>query len=794
MHELPFLDELVGAILKCRKEKILDHAKILHSQIRELGLDTNSCIENFLVPMFVDCGSLSDAQQAFDRLSSQNEHSWTSLISGYVESGHVQHALNLYLKMLEGNVSASCYTVLAIIKAYANVGNVEGGRCAHSQAVISGFDQDVFVGSGLVHLYSKSGLLMDAWQVLDNLTVRSTVCWTSIISGYAEHGPADAAFLCYERMQSERLLPDATTYVCILTACGNSGLVLQGRDLHATITLHGWDDNCFVTNSLIDMYAKCGVLHEAETLSKLCPRNVLSWTSLISGYAEHGPFEVALECFEKMRSEGIFPDAVTFASVLKACGSIGAIERGRETHQDIPQSVMKEFSFVGNAVVDMYIKCGSLTEAQEAFDKLPERACAPWNALVAGYANSGTTQQVLTCVERMEHEGVSVAAGIYISMLKSCGSTGSIDEARELHAAVVLKGFDADLSVGNTLVDVYAKKVAVAEAQQVFISLQWQDVVSWTALIAAYTEGAEEERAIDSFTQMQVEAVSPNSVTAVCVLKSCSNIGAYDKGQEIHGDIVLRGFENDISVCNTLIDMYGAAGFLLDSQDLFSRMPRKDVVSWNALIKAYGSNHDGEMAVQCFEEMQNQDVEPDVVTFTCVLSACSRAKLLRKGQEIFNLMREKYGISPTIDHYTCIVDLHVKSGCLWEVEGFLDSGSNFSLWMALLTACKIFVEVDLGLRCFQELVQINPEKAAPYMLMAKTFEAASMWEEAQHIEELRKEAGAKKQPATALIEVHKRVHEFVVGDDQSLEVSAMLDTLTPRLKKHGYVPIVNVHT
>ena len=132
-------------------------------------------------------------------------------------------------------------------------------------------------------------------------------------------------------------------------------------------------------------------------------------------------------------------------------------------------------------------------------------------------------------------------------------------------------------------------------------------------------------------------------------------------------------------------------------------------------------NHEVDIALHCFEEMHRHGVQPDNITFTCLLYACSRAKLLHKGQDIFNMMIEEYAISPTIDHYTCMVDLYAKSGYLVEIEDFLNPVSGTSLWTALLTACKMHGERDIGNRCFQQLVCANPDQAAPYILMAKTY-------------------------------------------------------------------------
>eukprot|EP00250_Pteridium_aquilinum_P019884 c24620_g11_i1 orf=563-1528(+) len=321
MHELPFIDDLIAAIQKCRKEKILVHAKNLHSQIHKLGLDTHESIGNYLVPMFVECGSLSYAQKAFDRLHHRNEHSWTSIISGYVEYGQVQHALDMYRKMQEDFAYPSCYTIMALIKAYAKLSDVERAQEVHAQSVNNGFDRDVYIGSSLVHMYAKCGLPFIAQQVFDKLPVRDVVSWTVLIAGYAEYGYCEKSLYCYERMKLNGICPNAVTFICSLKACGCMGASFEGIEIHTEIARNGLliRDNR-VGNALLDMYVKCGLLAKAQELFYELPvQDIVSWTTLIVGYTQHERGEEALNCFDQMQLQGISPDAVMFVCSLKAC-------------------------------------------------------------------------------------------------------------------------------------------------------------------------------------------------------------------------------------------------------------------------------------------------------------------------------------------------------------------------------------------------------------------------------------------------------------------------------------------
>eukprot|EP00250_Pteridium_aquilinum_P033965 c6771_g1_i1 orf=1-528(+) len=170
--------------------------------------------------------------------------------------------------------------------------------------------------------------------------------------------------------------------------------------------------------------------------------------------------------------------------------------------------------------------------------------------------------------------------------------------------------------------------------------------------------------------------------------------------------------------------MYAKCGALLDARKVFDDLEVRDVVSWNAMLKGYGANHESTMAIRLFEFMQGHSVTPDSITFTNILSACSHANLGHKGLEFFKLMITKYDIAPTADHFTCLVDLLARSGHLCEAEKLLEAttgSQSKDMWLSLLSACKSCFELELGIRCFQKLVQMDPECSTPYMLMANMY-------------------------------------------------------------------------
>eukprot|EP00249_Psilotum_nudum_P015903 c25573_g7_i1 orf=2-622(+) len=206
------------------------------------------------------------------------------------------------------------------------------------------------------------------------------------------------------------------------------------------------------------MYAKCGSICQARQIfDKMRKRNVVSWTAMISGYAQHGHVEEALKLFWQMHQECIKPDNITFASILKACASKAALEHGREIHASIIKNGFESDVLVGSTLVDMYAKCGTIDHARHVFDKMPDRNVVSWTAMISGYAHHGHGAEALKLFRQMQQECLKPNRITYISALKACACVAALEHGKQIHACIVKSGSKLDVSVGNTLVDMYAK-------------------------------------------------------------------------------------------------------------------------------------------------------------------------------------------------------------------------------------------------------------------------------------------------------------------------------------------------
>ncbi|KAI5065611.1 hypothetical protein GOP47_0020306 [Adiantum capillus-veneris] len=451
----------------------------------------------------------------------------------------------------------------------------------------------------------------------------------------------------------------------LIWACCKNKDLSKGIRLHNELQNRGLAENDY-SDALITMYATCGQLHKAQALLDMHnSSSVIPWTALIAGYARDRQVQKAFDCFEQVERAGIPLNAVTYLCILKACALSRAIDKGKKIHDEISrQGLLGHSRALGNALVDMYAKCGALSQAQSVLEQLPSRNVISWSALIAGYAQKGLGQKALACFEQMQREGIPPDAVTYVSVVNACAVIEAIDKGKQIHDEISRHGFlEHNVVLGNALVDMYAKCGALPQAQSVLEKLPCRNVVSWSALIAGYAQKGQGQQALECCEQMQREGIVPDAVTYVSIVNACAVVGAIDKGKQIHDEILRKGLlKHSVVLGGALVDMYAKCGALHRAHSVLEKLPSRNVVSWNALITGYAQEGQGVQGLDCFEQMQHEGILPDKVTFLCLLNLCNHIGMVEKGKEIFDKMGVAYGLKPSVECFTSMVDLLGRAG------------------------------------------------------------------------------------------------------------------------------------
>ncbi|KAJ7527644.1 hypothetical protein O6H91_16G064700 [Diphasiastrum complanatum] len=369
--------------------------------------------------------------------------------------------------------------------------------------------------------------------------------------------------------------------------------------------------------------------------------------------------------------------------------------------------------------------------------------------MIAGYAQTGLGKEALALYEQMKQEGLQPNHVTFVLLLKACANLAALEQGKQLHSEIIKRGFQSDVVVASTLVDMYAKCGCTEDARELFNNISERDVVSWTAMIAGYAQNGPAHEALALYEQMKQAGFAPDKVLFVLLLKACASLAALKQGKQLHSEIIKRGFQSDVVVTSTLVDMYAKCGCTEDARELFDNMSERNVVSWTAMIAGYAQNGLAQEALALFEQMHREGTKPNEVTYISVLSACAHSGLVDQGQYVFDSMCKNHGVTPTREHYACMVDLLGRAGCLDDAELFVNKmpiQPDNVVWMTLLGAARNHGHVEIGRRAFDRVVKLEPKYAAPYVLLSNIYAGAGRKDELAKIRNEMKEAGVKKMP------------------------------------------------
>lgn len=395
-----------------------------------------------------------------------------------------------------------------------------------------------------------------------------------------------------------------------------------------------------------------------------------------------------------------------------------------------------------------------------------------------------------------QQEGTETNPFSFSIAVSACTSIGSYTYGQQLHAAIIKTGFDSNIPVMNSVLDMYCRCSLFAEAHNCFHDMDKTNDLTWNILIAGY-EISHPNESLYIFSRMGREGVSPNSFTYSSVIAACANLAVLSCGQQVHGGIFRRGLERDVPLANALIDMYAKCGSLIDSCKIFDQMFDRDLVSWTAMIIGYGSHGYGNEAVKLFDKMVSSGIEPDRIVFMAVLGACSHAGLVDEGLRYFKLLTNEYNIAPDQDIYGCVVDLLGRAGRVAEALEMIEAmpfKPNESVLGALLGACKAHGVPDLSERAAQRALDLRPNMAGSYVMLSNIYAAQGKWSDFARMRKLMKGIGHKKEAGTSWVEVRDQVYSFVVGDmvgPHFISACEVIETFVQHMQEAGRVPDVD---
>ncbi|GAB2289397.1 hypothetical protein Dimus_023707 [Dionaea muscipula] len=512
-------------------------------------------------------------------------------------------------------------------------------------------------------------------------------------------------------------------------------------------------------------------------------------------------YREALELFEILESGGdcgAIANSSTYDALVSACIGLRSVRGVKKVLDHILSSGFELDPYMWNRVLLMHVRCGMMVDARQLFDDMPERNLVSWNTIISGLVDSGDFGEAFHLFLTTWMSTLEANSRTFATMIRASAGLGLIDQGAQLHSCVVKMGFADDVFISCALIDMYSKCGSIADAQFVFDKMPKKTTVGWNTIIAGYALHGYSEEALSMYYKMQDSGVKMDHFTFSIVVRICARLGSLDHAKQAHAAVVRRGCTLDIVANTSLVDLYSKWGKIEEARIVFDRMPSKNVISWNALIAGYGNHGRGSEAIQLFDQMVDEGMmRPNHVTFLAVLSACSYSGgLLDQGRRFFELMgsREFIHIKPRAMHYACMIELLGREGLLDEALGLIRDAPfepTLNMWAALLTACRVHNNFELGKFAAEKLHGMEPVKLSNYVVLLNIYKSCGKdLEAASVLQTLKDRGGLRTVPrACTWIEVKKHSHVFVSGDkhhSQTKEIYRRLRSSILQVSKLGY--------
>ncbi|XP_022736385.1 pentatricopeptide repeat-containing protein At1g31920 isoform X2 [Durio zibethinus] len=377
----------------------------------------------------------------------------------------------------------------------------------------------------------------------------------------------------------------------------------------------------------------------------------------------------------------------------------------------------------------------------------------------------------------------------------ACAWLQAQEEGMQIHGHAFKLGFENDLYVQNSLINMYGKCGEIKHSCAVFEQMDEKSVASWSAIIAAHASVGMWYECLMIFGNMSSEGCwRPEESTLVTVLSACAYLGALDLGKCTQGSLLRNISELNVIVQTSLIDMYVKCGCLEKGLSVFRKMAKRNQMSYTVIISGLATHGHGEEALRIFLEMLEEGLDPDDVVYVGVLSACSHAGLIHEGFQFFDRLKSEHGIKPTVQHYGCMVDLMGKAGMIDEALEFIKSmpiKPNDVVWRSLLSACRVHCNLEIAEIAAKHLFQLNSQNPGDYVILSNMYARAQRWQEVAKIRVEMARKGLHQVPGYSLVEVGRRIHKFVSQDTshhQCESVYEMIHQMEWQLKFEGYSP------
>lgn len=622
---------------------------------------------------------------------------------------------------------------------------------------------DVYSLNKTLHDLVKCGSLTSACHMFDEMPKREVVTWNIMISGYSHNGFPRKSLNLYNKMISQGIKENSSTFSSVLTISANAGLYNQGVEIHSRLVVLGFSMNLYIASALVNLYIQMGLLDVAFKLFYDLPkRNLPLWNLVLRGICELGRSSELLRLYSDMKLENVKPNGLTFCYLIHGCGKDRLVDKGRQLHSHVIKIGLLESNiFLVNVLVDFYSACGILIDADIAFECIPPQDVITWNSMVSVYAANDLLHEAVRVLEEMRLWDKRPSAMSFIALLNLSSRRKELLFGKQIHNLVIKLGVNyGSVLIQSALIDMYGKNDEIQSSITVFQCSRNRSLECCNSMMTSLLHLGFLQDVFELFSRMVRENIVFDEVSLSSTIKALSlySSPSLDNCGLLHCCAIKSGLASDSMVLCSLIDAYSRSGQIRFAKQIFEALPSPNIIGFTSIINAYARKGMGVKCLAVFEEMIQKGLKPDKVTFLCILSGCNHSGLVEEGKKIFDSMRTIHEVYPDRWHYSCMVDLLGRAGLVNEAEELLMHASSTGdsvMWSSLLRSCRIHQNEHVGRRAAKRLMDLEPEDASFWLQASNFYSEIGEFETAIYIREVAVARKMSRDIGYSLIRVHE---------------------------------------
>ncbi|KAH7281185.1 hypothetical protein KP509_36G034200 [Ceratopteris richardii] len=656
---------LINLQLQCI---ILGIGQALHANARhKKGFSSSTSFHASVMNLYGKCGAMGEAFNAFFVVEYQDVTSWNAILNANIEYGDVPMGLHLFTQMLQEGIIPNQLTFITLFQACALLPGSEKlfleenhftkadalslGEALHYDAACWRYTDNLFICNSILNMYVNCMALAKAVDFFCALPQMNAASWTTMIAGYVEQQEGVFAIRLYRQMLEEASdCCDELAFAIALQACiclaekssnpigsgpPNMEAILEvGQSLYADAYRRGFSSSATLLGAVACMYSKCGMISKAESMfSYLMLSPNAPWSKVLLIYIEHGKAKEALLWYLQMHVEGKHADRIALTHAVQACEILAekydtlslctlqnrmiALEIGQALHTDAFKAGFMLDVFVSSSIISLYGKCGSIIEAEVAFQEFLQKDIVSWNAMLSAYVQQHLGERVVSFYHMMVRKDVGADEVTFLSALQGVSMIGCLDSCKQVHFAIVCTGSDQVMSIVSSLVHAYGSCASMFDAEDLFSKVVKPDVALWNTCSAGHFKDGNSVLTMSLFEELRQMHMRPSEVSFLLAISACSHMGLLMQGLEIFVSM-RKDYHCDpgIKHYGSLFDLVGRSGDFKRLQDLLSRIPNNNLTIWSCLLAACFTHSNPELALETFNRAMisyHKDATPYVL-------------------------------------------------------------------------------------------------------------------------------------------------------------------------------------